>query len=159
MSMKLRKFVSLVFWMVGLITIGWLIGSLSRAEVETWYVALHRSSLTPPNYIFPIAWTILYALIGAAGWVIWQEKDQVKNRAIKCFYVAQLLLNWSWSPLFFRYHFIELALFVLLAINILVSLIIWQSLPKTKSVAFLMTPYLLWSLFATYLNFFIYWHN
>jgi benzodiazapine receptor len=61
---------SLIIWIVALIAIGGVIGSLTKPEISTWYSALNRSTLTPPNYIFPIAWTILYGIIGACGWLI-----------------------------------------------------------------------------------------
>ncbi|MBK2005765.1 tryptophan-rich sensory protein [Francisella orientalis] len=50
---------------MALIAIGGVIGSFTKPEISTWYSTLHRSTLTPPNYVFPIAWTILYGIIGA----------------------------------------------------------------------------------------------
>ena len=66
-----KTHLSLIIWILGLITIGSVIGSLTKPEIATWYSTLHRSRLTPPNYVFPIAWTILYGIIGASGWLIW----------------------------------------------------------------------------------------
>lgn len=159
MSIKNKKILSLAFWSCSLIAIGWLIGSLSRPEITTWYTTLKRSPLNPPNDVFPIAWTILYGLIGAAGWVIWGQRDIPHLKSIKWLYVTQLILNWSWTPLFFSGHLVGPALAVLLSINILVALIMWLSVSKMKSVAILMAPYLLWGIFASYLNFYIWWHN
>ena len=150
---------SLIIWIVLLIAIGGVIGSLTKPEISTWYSTLNRSPVTPPNYVFPIAWTILYGIIGICGWLIWHEPSFRKLSVIKTLYVTQLILNWSWTPLFFGFHLTGLSLVVLFAMDILVGAIIWLSYPKIRSVSLLMLPYLLWITFATYLNFYIWQYN
>jgi benzodiazapine receptor len=199
---------SLIIWVVGLIAVGSIIGSLTKPEIRllaepiyvkkfeggaeqkdaayleirkdlstvptyklqteiglckksisTWYSTLHRSPLTPPNYVFPIAWTILYGIIGACGFLIWRAPSSPELNIIKILYVNQLILNWSWTPLFFHYHLTGISLIVLGAMDILVSILIWLAYPKIREVSLLMIPYLLWILFATYLNFYIWWYN
>jgi tryptophan-rich sensory protein len=71
----------------GALTIGWVIGSLTKAEISTWYSVLNCTPLTPPNYVFPIAWTILYGIIGACGWIIWCTQAFAKLKALKTLYV------------------------------------------------------------------------
>lgn len=154
-----KNYLSLIIWIVALIAIGGIIGSLTKTEISTWYSALSRSTLTPPNYVFPVAWTTLYGIIGACGWLIWRPQAFHKLSIIKTLYVTQLILNWSWTPLFFHYHLTGLSLIVLVAIDILVATIIWLSYRKIRLVSVLMMPYLLWILFATYLNFYIWWCN
>lgn len=63
---------SLIAWIVALIAIGGAIGFLTKPEISTWYSALNRSSLTPPNGVFPVAWTLLYGIIGACDWLTWR---------------------------------------------------------------------------------------
>jgi benzodiazapine receptor len=157
--MQNKNYLSLMIWMVALITIGSSIGLLTKPEISTWYHTLNRSSLTPPNYAFPIAWTILYAAIGACGWFIWSTSSFPKLGSIKVLYIIQLLLNWSWTPLFFHYHLTGISLVVLGAMDILVSMLIFLSYPKMKAVGLLMIPYLLWILYASHLNFYIWQHN
>lgn len=157
--MKKIPILSLTLWILSLIVIGSIIGSLTKPEISTWYSTLDRSSLTPPNYIFPIAWTILYGMIGASGCIIWHAPLLNKINIIKILYVAQLILNWCWTPLFFYYHLTDFALIVLSVMDILVTSLIVLSYPKIRLVSLLMTPYLLWILFATYLNFYIWQHN
>jgi len=142
---------------VALIAIGGIIGSLTKTEISTWYSTLHRSTLTPPNYVFPVAWTILYGIIVACGWLIWRTISFPNLSVIKTLYVSQLILNWSWTPLFFHYHLTGLSLVVLGAMDILVCALIWLAYRKMKAVSLLMNPYLLWILFASYLNFYIRW--
>lgn len=154
-----NRLFSLIIWIVALIVIGGAIGSLTKPEISTWYNTLNRSSLTPPNYVFPVAWTILYGTIGACGWLIWRNPSFRKIRIIKTLYVIQLILNWSWTPLFFHYHLTGLSLLILVFMDILVGMIIWLSYLKIKSASLLMIPYLFWILFASYLNFYIWQYN
>lgn len=155
MNQGTKNHLSLIIWIVAMIAIGGIIGSLTKPEISTWYSALHRSNLTPPNYVFPIAWTILYGIIGACGWLIWRPQAFPKFTTIKTLYVAQLILNWSWTPLFFHYHLTGLSLLVLGLMDILVCALICLAYRKIKVVSLLMIPYLSWILFASYLNFYI----
>jgi len=157
--MQNKNYLSLLIWIVALIAIGGVIGSLTKPEISTWYSTLHRSTLTPPNYVFPIAWTILYGIIGACGWLIWRASSFPKLSVIKTLYVTQLILNWSWTPLFFHYHLTGFSLVVLGVMDILVGTLIWLAYWKMRAVSLLMIPYLLWILFASYLNFYIWWCN
>lgn len=157
MNAENKSHLSLIIWIVLLIAIGGIIGSFTKPEISTWYSTLNRSPLTPPNYVFPIAWTILYGIIGACGWLIWRASAFPKLSIIKTLYVAQLILNWSWTPLFFHYHLTGLSLVVLIAMDILVCALICLAYQKMRAVSLLMIPYLSWILFASYLNFYI-WH-
>lgn len=159
MNSNTKTHLSLIIWIVALIVIGGVIGSLTKPEISTWYSALNRSPLTPPNYVFPIAWSILYGIIGTCGWAIWRTQSFPKLGAIKTLYVIQLILNWSWTPLFFHYHLTELSLIVLGAMDILAGILIYLTYPKIRAVSLLMIPYLSWILFASYLNFYIWWCN
>jgi len=159
MNQGTKNHLFLIIWMVALIAIGGVIGSLTKPEISTWYSTLNRSTLTPPNYIFPIAWTILYGIIGACGWLIWRSPQFPRLSVIKTLYVTQLILNWSWTPLFFHYHLTGLSLVVLGAMDILVCALICIAYRKMKAVSLLMIPYLSWILFASYLNFYIWQYN
>lgn len=157
--MQNKNYFSLFLWIVVIIGIGFIIGSLTKPEIGNWYSTLNRSNLTPPNYVFPVAWTILYGIIGICGWLIWCTTSFSHLRLIKTLYVIQLILNWSWTPLFFCYHLTFFSFIVLSCMDILVGILIWLVYLKIRSVSLLMTPYLLWILFATYLNFYICQHN
>lgn len=157
--MQNKTHLYLIMWIAALIVIGGTIGSLTKPEISTWYNTLNLSPLTPPNYIFPIAWTVLYGIIGACGWLIWREHSFPKLSIIKALYVIQLILNWSWTPLFFYYHLTGLSLIVLGGMDVLVGALIFLAYPKIRTVSLLMIPYFLWILFASYLNFCIWRFN
>lgn len=150
---------SYIMWVVMLVLIGSILGALTRIEINNWYSVLNRSSFTPPNYVFPIIWTVLYIMIATCGWIIWRQPSFPKLRLIKILYVIQLILNWSWAPLFFRYHLTGVSLECVLVMDITVALIIYFSYTRIRSVSLLMMPYLIWILFATYLNFYIWQYN
>lgn len=154
-----KNYISLSLWVILLIAISSLIGSLTKPEISTWYATLNRSALTPPNYVFPVTWTILYTIIAICGWLIWLQPSSEQTKFVKILYVIQLILNWIWSPLFFNYHLTGVSLLVVSLMDILVGMLIWLAYPKIRSVSLLMTPYLLWILFASYLNFYIWWYN
>lgn len=158
MALKGEAIFKPLVWMGSLILIGSLIGNFSMNEVDTWYHQLNRSPLTPPDYVFGIAWTILYATIGLAGWLIWSENDS-KQPLLKIIYLAQLFLNWLWTPLFFVYHLTGTSLLNIFIMIILVFYIVFHSYKKNLPVAVLLTPYILWIIFAGYLNLYIWLYN
>ena len=159
MKIKNTEYLSLGLWVSGLLVISSVLGTLTRSNIDSWYTTLNRSVLTPPSYVFPIAWTLLYIMIAFSGWTLWRTQSFAKLILIKRLYIMQLLLNWSWSPLFFYYHLTGISLVSLVAMDVSVALIVYFSYAKIRSVSMLMLPYLGWILFATYLNFYIWQYN
>lgn len=155
----LNKYVSLCLWIIMLISIGTIIGISTQTEVSSWYVHINRSPLTPPGFVFSIAWTFLYGMIGACGWMIWRAHSFHQLPQIKILFIFQLLFNWAWTPLFFKMHFIGIALLCLNLIIIMVMAIIYQCFRPLKKVSLFLLPYLMWLLFASYLNFYIWLNN
>lgn len=151
MSKLLKNLTGQLAWIALVIISGFLSGHLSQTHANDWYHMLHRSTLTPPDYVFGIAWSFLYATLGLAGWHIWHHN----NQQLKTWYLYQLLLNWLWSPLFFYYHRINLALACLLAMTLCALILTSKAYRIHKTVAYLLGPYLLWLFFATYLNAYI----
>lgn len=156
---QISPYVSLILWVLGLIGIGAFIGSFTRPGMGSWYHDLNRSPLTPPNYVFPVAWTILYGIIAFCGWYIWRSSPFPKLKTIKTLYVLQLLLNWTWTPLFFCYHLTGISLMVLVIMDVLVATLILLAHHRIQVVGDMMIPYLLWILFASYLNFHVWFYN
>ncbi len=159
MEEKTKNYLSLLVWITALILIGSIIGSLTKNSVDSWYITLNRSPLTPPNYLFGIVWSILYAMIATAGWILWHTSSFKELKLIKALYCIQLILNWSWTPLFFSYHLTGFALTCIFLIISTVALVILKTYKSIKIIALLLTPYLLWLLFAAHLNFYIWQYN
>ena len=130
-----------------------VVGSLASSSTGTdpWYQSLTKSELNPPGYVFGIVWPILYLLMGITAWRTFYT---IKN----LFYI-QLFFNAIWSWLFFSFHLPVISLidiWLLIFINIK---ILFMILKQDKLAAFLYTPYIVWLLFASYLNLFIALNN
>lgn len=130
------------------------IGSLfTMSSVNTWYAALEKPTLTPPNWLFGPVWITLYVLMGIALFLIWKQDTRRKNvqQALSLFSL-QLIANATWSILFFG---LQSPLCGLVNIILLLALIVatiisfWK---LSKPAAYLLVPYLLWVSYATYLN-------
>ena len=138
---------------IALVLITYIVGSLasSSAGTDLWYQSLVKSNLNPPGYVFGIVWSILYLLMGITAWRTFYT---IKN----LFYI-QLFFNAIWSWLFFSFHLPVISLidiWLLIFINIK---ILFMILKQDKIAAFLYTPYIVWLLFASYLNLFIVLNN
>jgi len=113
-----------------------------------WYEQQAKPFWTPPNWLFPPVWSILYVMIAVAGWLIFSAT----NQKLKVLWVIQLLLNGLWSMLFFGMHSTGLALIDITAMLICIALILIQSRNSLTSVTWLMTPYFIWVAYAATLN-------
>jgi tryptophan-rich sensory protein len=126
-------------------------------KIDDWYLNLNKSSLSPPGYMFGIAWTILYILMSTSVWIIWEKEKKITLPII--LYIIQLILNLAWSPVFFKYRQINVALFLLLFIWMLVFTIIVLFYSINKTASLLLMPYLIWLSFAFYLNYYVVKNN
>lgn len=137
---------------------GWLTGWITEQGVREWYPSLIKPRGTPPNVVFPIVWTILYIFMALALTLLWVSKTTKKKTAVVLFGV-QLLLNFSWSWLFFYLERVGLALvdITFLWISIFLTVIcFWR---HTRYGSYLLLPYLAWVAYAFYLNLFIWIYN
>lgn len=153
------QFIFIILWIFTVLSLSSLMEFSTKTEIDTWYITLNQSPLTPPDYVFSVAWTILYGLIGSCGFLIWKSSPFHELKIIKALYLFQLLLILSWPPLFFHYHLPEISLIVLIMMDFIANLLIYFSYQKIRLVSFLLIPYLLGLFFASYLNLYILQHN
>jgi benzodiazapine receptor len=136
--------------------------SASTPASSRWYKSLNQSPLTPPSWVFPIAWTILYILIIVSG-VVFLSAATTIRAAVRSpgffYYCAAWVLNLSWSPLFFTLQRPDLSFIVILAMLTFIALNIRAFYPVSRLAAYLLVPYLAWVSFATYLNGYIFFMN
>jgi translocator protein len=121
-----------------------------------WYEALTKPWWTPPNWLFPIAWTILYFMIAIAGWRVWQA--QGIGPALVVWGIG-LALNTAWSWLMFGRHEIGLAMVDVTLMWMSIVAFIVLALPVDRTAALLFAPYLVWVSYAAALNFVIWRWN
>ena len=115
------------------------------------YDTLIKPPLSPPAILFPIVWSILYTLMAVSASLILSSKSSKTDSAMKIYY-AQLIVNFVWPFLFFSLNFLTLSFVWILLLIALVALMIYQFYGINKTSALLQIPYLLWLLFAAYLN-------
>lgn len=137
-----------------------IISFLSMNKIDNWYLTLNKSILTPPGYIFSIVWIILYILMSISVWIILASLQKDKKLTLPIIlYIIQLILNFTWSPIFFRYHLINVAFIILLYIWILVFIVMILFYSINKFAGLLLIPYFIWLSFALYLNYYIVKNN
>lgn len=123
-------------------------------SIATWYSTLVKPSFTPPSWLFGPVWTLLYALMGIAAFVVWNKGwNRPDVRTAVYIFVFQLLLNIMWSVIFFGLHN-PLAAFVniiVLWVAILTTIISFGRISRTAM--WLLLPYILWVSFAAVLNY------
>lgn len=179
--MKSKYIITLITCILFCFAIGFLGSIPIRSDYFVWYDSLNKSPLNPPRWIFPIAWGILYTLMGISLSIIIskryivlldkkivsenyiekktiKEKNKYFNISLFLFFL-QIILNLLWSYLFFgfRSSFLGLTEIIVLDITLIITLIVFSKTSKTA--AFLLIPYLIWILFATYLTAYIYIFN
>lgn len=127
-------------------------------EVDEWYSRVPHVTWTPPNWAFGPVWTLLYAMIAVSGWLLWRQRDRSDVRAALTLYVAQLVVNSVWTPVFFGGYpllgpaALWLGVAVILLLDLLVLATIGLAWPVSRAAALLLVPYLVWILYASTLN-------
>lgn len=143
----------IVFWILLSEAVGLLSGLLSREGTALYAELLQKPPLSPPGWVFPVVWTILYGLMGLSAAIIYAAPPtQARSRGLNLF-IAQLIVNFFWSPIFFNARAYGFALAWLLLLWVLVVLMTLQFRKADKTAALLQIPYILWLTFAAYLNY------
>jgi len=120
-------------------------------DQNPWFTALAKPAIQPPNIAFPIVWTILYVLMGLALALVLSARGARGRAAAVTLFVVQLAVNLVWSPIFFRFHLLDLALIVIVALAVLVA-VTMVAFWRVRALAGLMLlPYLAWVCFASVL--------
>ena len=121
--------------------------------------SMNQPPLAPPAWLFPVAWTVLYVLMGVASWLVWMKgmrggkKEQVFAKDWLFFYGLQLVFNFCWSPIFFNYQWLWFAFGWLMVMwALIVILIVMVCKRKMFAPMWCLIPYILWCTFAAYLN-------
>ncbi|GAA2083020.1 tryptophan-rich sensory protein [Pseudolysinimonas kribbensis] len=155
-----RSIVALVAFLVIASAVAALGATTTIREVDGWYAGAARASWSPPNAVFGPVWTVLYALMSIAAWLIWRSTpaDPRRRRTALGLYVGQLVLNALWTPVFFGLYpavgaagwWIALAIIVALDVLVLITTIRFWAVRRIAAV--LLIPYGAWVLYATTLN-------
>ena len=141
----------LICWAIPL-AVGGLAALLSGGMGS--YKVMNQPPLSPPGWVFPVVWTILYLLMGEASYrVLTSGEDMVLIRSALKVYAVQLALNFIWPLVFFGAQMYLLAFFILIALWIAIFITLRRFSAIDETAGNLLLPYLLWVTFAGYLNF------
>ena len=142
-----------VFWVALAEGVGALAGWLTREGLEVYKQTVSQPPLSPPSFVFPIVWTVLYALMGiGAARVYLTPASNARSRGLLLFLV-QLAFNFLWSIVFFNLQAYAFAFFWLIALWLLILWMTVSFYQADRLAALLQIPYLLWVAFAGYLTF------
>lgn len=150
----MKNHIKNIFYIFLPLILGSIIGIIISKSID--YQTLSLPPLSPPKIVFPIAWTIIYLLMGIS-YYLWKKKEE--NNKISLIYYLQLLINLSWSLLFFLLKWRLLSIFWIILLDILVIYLLKIFYSQNKIATYLNIPYLIWILFATYLTIGIYFLN
>lgn len=137
-----------------IVILGFVMGAVSNSGFgNDWYDRLAKPSFQPPGWAFGAAWTALYTMLGIALAAILNEPFSHRRQLAIALFAAQLTLNFAWSPVFFKFHMIDLALVIIIAMLVL-AMVTANLFRRLRPVAgWLMLPYLAWLCLATALNY------
>lgn len=129
------------------------IGTLATIpNIPTWYAALEKPLLNPPNWIFEPVWTTLYVLMGISLYLVWTAKSKNSKQNAYLLFGTQLILNTLWSIVFFGFHAPWMAVVIILALLATIIITMMKFRRFSLAAGWLFIPYIAWVSFATYLN-------
>ena len=128
--------------------LGSIVGLLLMNSFD-FYQTLERPFFAPPNWIFPVVWTVLYLLMGISYYIV---SNKEKNQLVKQIYNLQLFFNLLWPIIFFIFEQLLLSSIWIVCLDVLIIVMIYLFNKIAKTASYLQIPYLLWTLFATVLN-------
>jgi tryptophan-rich sensory protein len=148
-----RQWGMLVLFVAACLAVGMLGGWITAGSVGTWYPTLNKPSWTPPPWIFAPVWTLLYLMMGVAGWLVWRRgtSHPLVKPALLLF-SGQLLLNLAWSLFFFGARSPGLALIDIAGLWLLLAATTGVFMMVSRAAGLLLLPYLAWVSFALALN-------
>jgi benzodiazapine receptor len=159
--MEEKNLIALISFPILVLIFGCLPSLFTKDKIKTWFKDIKKPRFNPPNWIFGPVWTILYIMIGFSGYVFWSRNEEFSkvDNLEWFFYFFQLLLNFTWTPIFFGINNLFLALLniIFLDISTFINIILFSQ--KSYLAGILLIPYMLWISFATYLNYSIWYLN
>lgn len=127
-------------------------GMIVYANLQPWYEELERGPLSPPNWVFPVVWTVLYILLPVGTWLGWRLEEGTPRRGLTIAFLINLALQLAWTAAFFGAHSPLLGLAFILAIFVSTLNLYHRLWKLTRLGAELILPQILWLIYAASLN-------
>ena len=156
-----RQVLALILFVGIPLAVGVVGSLLTQDETDGWYQEADQAPWTPPDAVFGPVWTVLYITMGIAAWLVWRKRHTVNATPALALFVAQLVLNSIWSPLFFGGYPVAgsaalwAAMVVILVLAVAIAATIWRFWLISPVAGALLLPYLGWTVYASTLNFYI----
>ena len=149
---KNSKWLSLLVFIVIIFLVQIIGGLFTASSVNDWYQTLKQPAWSPPDWLFGPVWTILYVMIAFAGWLVYIKRSSKLKRFALLLYAGQLLFNLLWTFFFFYLKspflgFIDIVILIVFILGTIISF-----MPISQVAAYLLFPYLFWTLYASTLN-------
>lgn len=159
MTDKNRSLIALGAFIILCIMTGMLSSIFTTEGLIKWYPSLVKSPFNPPNGIFAPVWSVLYILMGVSVWLAWRNRENKDFISAFVIFIVQLIFNFLWTFCFFYLQSPLLSLIDIVLLDVSLGLMVWFFARLSKTAAFLLFPYAVWLLFATYLNAYIVYAN
>ena len=147
-----RRLLGLAGWILLCLGVAAVSGLATMEGVRSWYPTIAKPSWTPPSWLFGPVWTALYVAMGVAAWRVWRIGGFRAARTALGLFLAQLAVNGLWSPIFFAWHRLGLAVLDIGLLWLLIVATIVAFRRHDRVAALLLLPYLAWVTFASALT-------
>lgn len=154
----MKRFIAIAISIIACLFVGYTTSKFQAGTIDSWYLTLNKSSLTPPDIVFPLAWGVLYVVMGISIGIVITSGSRKRYPAI-IFFIIQLVLNFLWSYLFFYRQNPALGLVDIALLDIFVITYSFSCYKISRTASWLFTPYIIWLALATYLNWYIVAYN
>ncbi len=160
MKDRVKKIFGYILAIIIPLAVGGLSALLTMNNMNI-YESINTPPLSPPSWLFPVVWTILYILMGISSILVWKDKEKNKKEADKAisYYAISLAFNFVWSIIFFNFRLYLVAFAWLVILFVLIIYTIRSYLKVSKIAGYLQIPYAVWVAFAGYLNLAIWFLN
>ncbi|MBO5558459.1 TspO/MBR family protein [Ruminococcus sp.] len=145
------KLTELLIYIIGAELVGALSALIAGGNFSEYYLALEKPPYSPPAWVFPVAWGILYALMGLAAYLVSLRTHKLRRTAL-CVYIVQLAVNFLYAPVFFGLKSNVGGLLVSVVLAVLVTVMTVSFARVRRVAAVIVLPYLLWTYYALYLS-------
>ena len=151
--MKKSKKINVTDFLLFIVTaqLAGTVSALVSGGFSGFYSQLERPALSPPAWVFPVVWTILYTLMGISAYMIYSSGNDDRKKALTVYWI-QLGVNFLWSIVFFRFGLLNASVAVIIALLILIAVMIKMFRDIRSAAGYINIPYLVWVAFAAYLN-------
>ena len=147
----IKKTAGLMLWVFLFQLVLYFVHQYASFDMSAWFAFSDVSPIHPPQFVIPMIWSTLYVMITIAGWLLWQERRRHHAKTALLYYFIVMVMSWAWTPIFFKLHWVGVAFFWTLGTLAITLYTIIYTAEKFEYAAILLTPYLLWLFYLSYL--------